>query len=315
MPKVSICIPAYNQVEYLRKTLRSVIEQTFTDYEVIISDDSTDNAVENLLKEFNFKNKLTYFRNAPALGSPANWNASILKAKGEFIKILHHDDFFIGPESLRKFVGLLENNPKASFAFSGTEINLLKLKTKKLHTCSDKKLSAIKRSPEMLFFANYIGAPSATIFRKKDLILFDIKMKWLVDVDWYIQMIKNNSHIVHTKEALICTIHGATGQVTQSVISDKQTQISEHVYLYSKLAKSDPDPNKFSIFFQILFNKYNIQNIDDLKAIVDVPQKLTPFFIESIQLKDKNSFPKKVNYWLRKNSFNDHLFTLKTMFK
>lgn len=315
MPKVSICIPAYNQVEHLRKTLRSVFEQTFSDYEVIISDDSTDDAVKNLLKEFNFKNKLKYFRNSPSLGSPGNWNASILKANGEFIKILHHDDFFTSPESLGKFVSLLENNPNSSFAFSGTEINLLKLNTKKLHKCSDKKLLEIKSSPEILFFSNYIGAPSATIFRKKDFILFDIKMKWLVDVDWYIRMIENNKNIVHTKEALICTVHGAIGQVTQAVISDKHTQISEHVYLCAKLIKQKSDWRKYSVFFQILFHKYNIQNMDDLKAIVDVPEKLTPFFLESIRLKDKNPFSKKVNYWLKKNSFNDHLFTLKILLK
>lgn len=315
MPKVSICIPAYNQVEYLRKTLQSVIEQTFTDYEVIISDDSSGNAVEDLLKEFEFKNKLKYFRNTPSLGSPANWNASILKASGEYVKILHHDDFFTSPKSLGKFVDLLEKNPNASFAFSGTEINLLKFKTKKLHTCSDKKFLEMKRSPEILFFANYIGAPSATIFRKNNSILFDEKMKWLVDVDWYIRMIEDNNNIIHTKEALICTVHGAVGQVTQSVISDKQTQISEHVYLCNKLIKTDVDRNKYSIFFQILFHKYNIRNLDDLRAIVDVPEKLEPLFLECIRLKDKNSFSKKVNYWLKKNSFSDHLFTLKTLLK
>ena len=83
MPKVSICIPTYKQVDYLRKTLDSVLLQDFHDYELIISDDSSDDSVENLLREFDFKGKLNYFRNSVALGSPANWNYSIKQAKGE----------------------------------------------------------------------------------------------------------------------------------------------------------------------------------------------------------------------------------------
>ena len=38
MPKVSVCIPAYNQIKYLKRTIDSVLEQTYTDYEIIITD-------------------------------------------------------------------------------------------------------------------------------------------------------------------------------------------------------------------------------------------------------------------------------------
>src|SRR3989344_6387452 len=100
MVKVSICIPTYKQVDYLRKTLNSVLVQDFHDYELIITDDSSDDSVKNLLKEFDFKGKLKYYHNKIALGSPANWNYSLKQATGEYIKILHHDDFFTADNSL-----------------------------------------------------------------------------------------------------------------------------------------------------------------------------------------------------------------------
>ncbi|MGZ4055250.1 MAG: glycosyltransferase family 2 protein, partial [Bacteroidia bacterium] len=202
MPKVSICIPTYMQVEHLRKTLDSVKEQCFTDYELIVSDDSTDDSVKNLLQEFDFKEKIKYYKNEPSLGSPANWNFSISKAAGEYIKIIHHDDHFTSKESLEKYVKFLDNNPASSFAFSGTEIDLIALKTKKTNKCSKQKLSKISKAPDILFFSNYIGAPSATIFRNGKNIIFDTQLKWLVDVDWYIQMIQDNPEIVNTTETL-----------------------------------------------------------------------------------------------------------------
>ena len=46
MPKVSICIPTYNQLKYLEKCISSILMQEYTDYEIIVSDDSTNNDVE-----------------------------------------------------------------------------------------------------------------------------------------------------------------------------------------------------------------------------------------------------------------------------
>src|SRR5215469_11343388 len=98
-PKVSICIPAFQQPTCLRRALDSVFFQTFKDYEVIISDDSTDNSVENVVREYNRERAgVKYHKNAVTKGSPENWNAAIELATGEYIKILHHDDCFSGKD-------------------------------------------------------------------------------------------------------------------------------------------------------------------------------------------------------------------------
>lgn len=315
MPKVSICIPAYKQVKFLKQTLESVLSQDFMNYELIVSDDSPDDAVKKLLDEYDFKGKLRYFRNSPALGSPANWNYCMSKATGEYIKILHHDDFFTSSQSLKKFVMLLDDNPDSYFAFSGTEIDLLALKMKKINSCSEAQFKKMIKSPDRLFFANYIGAPSATIVRNVKVIPFDVNLKWLVDIDWYVQQIKNSPGVVRTKEALICTIHGGEGQITQAVVADREVQIKEHVYLFDKLYMNDLDLKKYSLFFQILFHKYELNDIKQLRTICTVPEKLKDFFEEVFTLKSNSIFLKKVVYWLKKKSFNDHLFTLKTYFK
>lgn len=315
MPKVSICIPTYKQVDYLRKTLNSVLVQDFHDYELIITDDSSDDSVENLLKGFDFKGKLKYYRNKIALGSPANWNFSLKQATGEYIKILHHDDFFTSENSLRKFVQFLDNNPSASFAFSGTVIDLIALKTKKIHSCSNRQFSKMIASPDRLFFANYIGAPSATIIRNDKSVLFDESMKWLVDVDWYMQLIFKNPNVVFSKEPLICTVHGAEGQITQSVYADKEIQVKEHAYLFDKLNGRRTNLKKYSILFQLLFHKYAVKDLNQLKSIYSVSSNSEAFFIEVFNSMKSAIFLKKIVFWLKKKSFNDHVFTLKTYFK
>ena len=315
MPKVSICIPTYKQVDYLRKTLDSVLLQDFYDYELIISDDSSDDSVENLLKEYDFKGKLKYFRNVVALGSPANWNYSIKQAKGEYIKILHHDDFFTSENSLRKFVKFLDDSPASSLAFSGTVIDLVLLKTKKIHSCSNKQFARMIQYPDRLFFSNYIGAPSATIIRKDSLLMFDESMKWLVDVDWYMHLIYQNPNVVFSKEPLICTVHGGEGQITQSVYADKDVQVREHAYLFDKLGDKKNSLKKYSLLFQLLFHKYGVNDLAQLKSIYSVSLKSEAFYSEVFRSMKSAIFLKKIVFWLKKKSFNDHIFTLKTYFK
>lgn len=310
-PEVSICIPAFKQVEFLRKTLDSVLKQTYSDYEIIITDDSPDESVNILLKDFDFNGKLRYYRNVPALGTPANWNYAIEKANGKYIKLLHHDDFFTSPGSLEKYVKLLDNNPEASFAFSGTEIWFVSLNNKKKHWCSQSRLKKIKKNPDRLFFANYIGSPSATIVRKNSEVLYDENLKWLVDIDYYIRLLKKKSNVAQTDETLICTIDGAEGQVTKSVINDSVLQIREHVYLFDKLFNPEINLKKYSLFFQLLFHKHNLRNIKELNDIYPVPKKLEDFFVNVFALKGKNILFKKILYWQGKTGLNDYLFMLK----
>ena len=102
--KVSICVPTFRQTKYLQKTLKSIGNQTFQDYEIILTDDTPDDAVKNLIETFNFHNRLKYFKNKEKLGSPENWNEAVRRARGEYIKIMHHDDWFVDENSLEKFV-------------------------------------------------------------------------------------------------------------------------------------------------------------------------------------------------------------------
>lgn len=89
MPKFSIIIPAYNMEKYIKKTLDSVMKQSFKDYEVIVIDDgSTDKTVEIAKK---FKVKVIEHKHA---GLSVVRNAAIKEAKGEYLVLLDSDDWW-----------------------------------------------------------------------------------------------------------------------------------------------------------------------------------------------------------------------------
>lgn len=309
MVKVSICIPTYNQVEHLKKCIESVLMQDYKDFELIISDDSTTDDVRNYINSLN-NSAVKYFRNAPALGPPANWNFAMEKALGEYIKILHHDDFFTQADSLSLYVQCLDKNPSADFAFSATKVWHIKTDFKRIHSCPPKKLDQLKSNPECLFFSNLIGAPSATIFRKKTGIKFDEQFKWLVDIDFYISALKKNRNVVYTDKTLICTIHGADGQVTQQVEYDKAIQIREHILLLEKVFSNQKLRNLFAVFFDELFLQYNISSVKDVENYVKIPSALDVFFNEVFSKLNTNRTFKKVKYRLLNSKYNKRYFKI-----
>ena len=117
-PTVSIVIPLYNKEKWIEKTLSSVLNQSFTDWEAIIVDDgSTDRSVD-VVEEFILKNPANWVliknRNA---GQCRTRNSGIAKATGEYIAFLDADDIWSG-NKLFDQVQVLRNNGDVSLVIS-----------------------------------------------------------------------------------------------------------------------------------------------------------------------------------------------------
>lgn len=308
--KVSICIPTYNQVEYLKKCIQSILVQDYLDYEIVISDDSTNDTVKSYIDSLNLNQKISYYRNSPSLGTPENWNHAISKAKGKYIKVLHHDDFFTESNSLAQFVLMLENNPKADFGFSATLVWNINTNKKSIHSCSQNLLAKLKNEYHYLFFKNLIGAPSATIYRKEMAVKFDNRFKWLVDIDFYISALLKNNIVQYVDKPLICTSHGMESQVTQQVEYDKTIQLSEHVLLFSKIISQVKSHKNYLMFFDELFLRYDVNSISDLKDICEVPENLNGFLDQVFQNLHKFKTLKRIKYRLLNSKYNKRYFKI-----
>lgn len=255
------------QPDFLRRTLQSVFIQSFEDYEVIVTDDSIDSSVEDVVKEFQPNNKLKYFKNKERKGSPENWNEAINLASGEYIKMLHHDDWFTCSDSLNEFVKMLDDNPNADFAFSSTIAQPASASCKSwIHRATNQQLEEMSKDPSILFLGNIIGAPSTTIYRKKVNTLFDKNLKWVVDCDFYIRLLRDNIFFVNSDKPLIITTAGADHQVTNECYSIKNVEIYENFYLYDKIKRNICSSKKKCLAYLIeLVNKHGIKSIKEIR--------------------------------------------------
>jgi glycosyltransferase involved in cell wall biosynthesis len=198
---VSICIPTYNQTKYLRKTLDSIVSQTYKDFELIISDDSSSDDVSQLLKEYRDKLSFHYVRNRPGLGSPQNWNYAISLAKGRWIKIMHHDDWFAESNTLEKMMLVADKNPN-SLIFAGIKGEFVKENRSYVNLPSQSKIEELQKDPFSLIWANVIGPPSTILF-SNSAVRFDNALIWLVDVEFYLQLLLNHQlRLVYIEEVL-----------------------------------------------------------------------------------------------------------------
>lgn len=227
--KVSICIPAYNNTEGIQRLLCSIKQQTFCDYEVIITDDSQGESIQTLVQKYK-ELSVRYVKNRYPLGAARNCNKAIKLAEGEFIKVMHHDDWFADRKALERFVALMDAQKDIKMVFSGTY--QVAQNEYIARSIKDEDAQRLEESPTNLYLGNYIGAPSATIFRNEG-NYFDEQLRWLVDLELYMRILKNHNHFSYTKEPLIC-IGISDRQETNSCIKDRRLVRYEYWYVMRK---------------------------------------------------------------------------------
>jgi teichuronic acid biosynthesis glycosyltransferase TuaG len=150
-PLVSIIIPCFNSEKFIAETVRSVQNQTYNNWEIIVVDDcSSDNTVSLILGMVQRDSRIRFFQLENNSGTGVARNKGLSNANGRYISFLDADDLW-KPEKLRKQIDFLKTN-KIPFAFS-------------FYDCIDEEGKPLNKRVEaplnlsyrQLFFCNYIG--------------------------------------------------------------------------------------------------------------------------------------------------------------
>lgn len=245
IPKISICIPTYNNADEVERLLESIVCQEYGDYEVNISDDSTNDEIERMMARYP---RVRYIHNEKPLGHIFNWNAALQMAQGEYIKLMFSDDWFTDSRSLGSFAAMLDDNPTAVLAFSGSRQVMLdgqdadgiRHVARENHRdaydrwAPEEYVNRLKKDYRTLFISNQIGAPSAVIYRRGAcLTLFDEKSNWASDVFLYFELLEGNRQFAYTEKPLV-SIGVHAHQYTES-FSEKDMRIyNDYRYMYTK---------------------------------------------------------------------------------
>jgi len=236
MPLVSICIPAYWNRDTLRRLLSSIRSQDFRDYETIICDDTPGSGLQDVVEPFSDLPGFTYVRNEARLGSPGNWNRCLSLASGEWIKMMHHDDWFASPHGLSEFVRAARESPSAGLVFSschafreGREYVF----THQPFTADGPDAEEKGIMIEDLLYRNQIGCPSVTMFRARSFSGFDENLLWLVDVDAYMSLMQAGGFRFLPEPLINVTCEAGT-QITSQIGGDRLIGLRETLYLFDK---------------------------------------------------------------------------------
>ena len=165
-PLVSILIPAYNMEKYIDQCIKSALNQSYTNTEIIICDNASTDATAQAISVFS-DDRLKIVLNGSNIGPIANFNKLLTLASGKYIKFLEADDY-LHPNCVENLLAPLLNNPESVMSCCGKYLINSdgqvtgEHKKPKSETVSGE--SVIKRLRQM---GNEFGTPSDVLFSKK----------------------------------------------------------------------------------------------------------------------------------------------------
>ncbi len=114
MPTVSVIIHTYNNEKFISETIKSVLNQTYNDYEIIVVDDGSVDGTRNALLPYMQRIRYHYKENG---GIASAKNSGISLSKGEFVAFLDHDDLWV-PEKLKIQIEYFNENPSVGLVYA-----------------------------------------------------------------------------------------------------------------------------------------------------------------------------------------------------
>lgn len=238
--EITIVIPAYNSSAFLKKTIESLLEQTFQAFTLIIRNDcSTDNTASIVALYAAKDNRVHLIEGQKRLKMIGNWNACLAlahKANTPYFMLLFHDDFLLSNQALEKAITVLKNQPQVAAVYS----NMVFVDEQNRTIMSRKFLDSGLLEPRILAKKsivagrNLFGIP--LLIRNNQVFKVDLRLTYVGDIDISMMSAKD-AKVFRISEALIAyRVHGnnAThGLFQQTQIQMHQLAIKHEIFLSS----------------------------------------------------------------------------------
>ena len=120
IPRVSVGMPVYNGERYIKETIESILGQTFTDFELVISDNASTDRTEEICRKYcSLDRRVRYYRNRENIGGSGNYTRVFELSLAPYFKWAAHDDL-CAPTFLGKCVDVLDRNPAVAICYPGS---------------------------------------------------------------------------------------------------------------------------------------------------------------------------------------------------
>jgi glycosyltransferase involved in cell wall biosynthesis len=189
MPVVDVGIPAYVRAKFIAEAIESVLDQTFTEWRLTVSDDGAGGGdVAAAVEPYLGDPRVRYLPTGDRLGEAGNWNRVVELAEAPYLAILHDDDRW-HREFLGRRVAFMDAHPQCSFVYSG--INRVQEDGKLLSRWSPSIAEGLHPSEEFvprLLETNVVGPTVSVLARRAALLaagLFDDRLAHLDYEMWF----------------------------------------------------------------------------------------------------------------------------------
>ena len=199
---VSIIIPAYNAATFLSEVIKSVLNQSYQNWELLVIDDGSTDSTAALADDFSKKDSRIRLISKENGGVSAARNLGAQLAKGELLAFLDSDDLWL-PDKISAHVSYMNAHPKVGISFARVELIATE------GTTTNKFTNNITDTlqPQDLFYSNPTVTTSNLVIRKsifQDLNGFDESMQYNEDIDLLFRLsIQNNWKIESIDQVLV----------------------------------------------------------------------------------------------------------------
>jgi glycosyltransferase involved in cell wall biosynthesis len=257
-PRISVVMPVYNREQYLKESVESILNQTFTDFEFIIVDDQSTDSSWSIIQEYaNNDSRIIAVKNTEKKGCYSARNCGNRLAKSKYIAVMDSDDISL-PHRLQTQFDFMEQNPEIGICGSWA----------KMFGDKDEIMQTLQNHEEIrdfnFFYCSMIH-PSV-IFRNKNLILYSENRSSAQDYDLWSRMIDKLKFANIPEVLLLYRVHneqiGSAKKAEQdnnanlvrinnlSTIGINLTEQEKQIYLDIIDWKFSPK-NKFELFISI----------------------------------------------------------------
>lgn len=231
MPKVSVIIPTYQSVQFVRETIDSVLAQTYRDYEVIVVDGGSTDGTRRVLNSYGNRIRVIS-QNGKGISNARN--VGVLESKGEYITFVDSDDLWL-PNKLEVQVKFMGGKPNIvgliySDALFFAEKNIDEPKNERAFQITKPYRG---RAIKHLFMANFI--PTSTVMVRKLCFekfgLFDESLSICEDRDMWIRVAE--SFEIDYQDVVLAKIRLHTGSLTH----DREQHLLNQIKLKNKITR------------------------------------------------------------------------------
>ncbi len=263
-PAVSVLLTTYQRPEYLRLAIKSVLNQYFDHFELIILDDASQDNTEEIVLSFK-DTRILYIKNKINLGFPSNFKKGISLAKGRYIFLLSDDDCILEPDTLSSVYKEMEKN-KAGFGELGLIFydNDIGRPYKKSPPAIETIMYFPPKSDILLKTSDWhFGFASGNVYRRELINIDDI-----IDDVWF-SHVQPIYRLVKNYGALYFGSHHILGRISTSgniaYLNIKVNKIFHMRKLFDLYKKFDPSSKRLDLFIKKHLRDGAIANFAGIK--------------------------------------------------